>query len=528
MTKPLPTEGAPGLGERLRSAGRTVGRAGAAIWHGARLTGGASARAARATGRGFRRLTHARGAGESGLGRVIELHLVSTLADALIVTALASTIFFAVPTQQARGRVATSLLITMVPFVLLAPVLGPLLDRVRRGRRYALATTMVIRAFLAWVMAGAVGGTGSSQAAFSLYPAAFGFLVCQKAYLVTRAAAVPRVLPRDTGLVVANSRISMAGVAAITIGGPLGAGITAAFGPSWTLRLAFVVFAAGTALALALPGRVDSSAGEVTARISRSTGPRTGARTVPLTSPVPAGSASRAPAGSSASESAARAAARTASLLEAEGFGRGRGRSWNTGPRIVLGLRGNSALRAFAGFLTLFLAFRLRQHPLGGLRDTTAVALVVVLASVGGGVGTALGGRLRRIRPEALVVGMLALATLASAWSALDYGLWPVLAVCLAAGVGQSLGKLSLDALIQDEVPEHVRTSAFARTETVLQLAWVIGGGIGLALPLSGRWGLSIATAAILAMTVVSIVSLVTLQQDRRHPRLPAEDPDPG
>jgi MFS family permease len=224
---------------------------------------------------------------------------VSAAADTLIVMSLASTIFFAVPTEEARSRVATSLLVTMVPFLVLAPVIGPLLDRVRRGRRYALGTTMVVRAFLAWVMAGAVGAAASDDAAFALYPAAFGFLVCQKAYLVTRAAAVPRVLPRDTSLVAANARISMAGVTAMAIAAPVGAGLTVWLGPQWTLRLAFAVFAAGTALALALPARIDSSEGEVDARISSEAEPD------------------------------------------------GRPGSWNIGPHVVLGLRANAALRAF-------------------------------------------------------------------------------------------------------------------------------------------------------------------------------------
>ena len=197
------------------------------------------------------------GAGESGLSRVLELHLVSTSADTLIYTALASTIFFAVPTEAARSRVATSLLVTMVPFVVLAPLIGPLLDRVPHGRRYALAGTMVVRAWLAWVMASAVAGPGD-RTAFSLYPATLGFLVCQKAYLVTRAAGVPRVLPPGTGLVGANARISMSGVVAMVIAAPLGAGLTGWFGPTWTLRLAFVIFAAGTALALALSPRMDA------------------------------------------------------------------------------------------------------------------------------------------------------------------------------------------------------------------------------------------------------------------------------
>lgn len=450
----------------------------------------AVAQAGRATVRGIRALTHAGGAGESGLGRVMELHLVSTAADTLIVTALATTIFFAVPTEQARGRVATSLLVTMVPFVVLAPLIGPLLDRLRRGRRYALATTMVVRAFLAWVMAGAVGGAGSSHAAFSLYPAAFGFLVCQKAYIVTRAAALPRVLPHATGLVAANSRISLAGVAAMTLAAPLGTGLNGWFGPTWTLRLAFVIFAVGTAVALALPPVVDSSEGELPARIT--------------------GRADRG--------------------HRATGAGGAQAGPWRIGSRVILGLRANSALRAFTGFLTLFLAFRLRHAPLGGLEPTTAVALVIVLAAVGGGAGTGLGGALRRVRPETVVAVVVCGTALAAVWSALGYGLWPVLAVAFVAGFGQALGKLCLDALIQRDVPEHVRTSAFARSETILQLAWVLGGGVGLALPLSGAWGLGVAAVAMLAAALFVVASLTRLgKEPAGHPaRAPGARPAPG
>ena len=97
------------------------------------------------TARGVRRVTHAKGAGESGLGRLIELHAVNTAGDAMVAVALANTLFFSVPTGEARGRVALYLLITMAPFAVMAPIIGPLLDRFRHGRRYAIAATMLAR-----------------------------------------------------------------------------------------------------------------------------------------------------------------------------------------------------------------------------------------------------------------------------------------------------------------------------------------------------------------------------------------------
>lgn len=438
-------------------------------------------RAGRSAGRGFRSVINARGAGESGLGRLLYLHLASTAADTLIVTALASTIFFAVPTQAARGRVALSLAVTMIPFALLAPLIGPLLDRVPHGRRYALATTMLVRAFLAWVMAGAVASSAGGSPP-GLYLAACGFLVAQKAYLVTRAAAVPRVLPAGTGLVAANSRLSLTGVLAMIVAAPMGAGLTNLTGPAWTLRLAFVVFAGGTALALMLPATVDSSRGEVQARL-RGT-PSNGAQR--LGAERPSGSANpRRPA--------------------RRGLGR----------RGTLALRGNAVLRAFTGFLTLFLAFRLRSQPIGGLEPGVMVALVIAVFGLGNGAGTALGAVVRGIRPDRAVIAVTAIAAAANGWAALAYGLLPVLAAVFAAGLAQALAKLCLDALIQADVHEDVRSSAFARSETVLQLAWVAGGGIGLIAPLPGPWGLGLGS-------VLTILGAAGTMLSARRRRIPA------
>jgi hypothetical protein len=113
-----------------------------------------------------------------------------------------------------------------------------------------------------------------------------------------------------------------------------------------------------------------------------------------------------------------------------------------------------------------------------------------------------------RARPELVIVVVLSIATLAAVSGAFLYGVVTVVAVALAAGLAQSLGKLSLDAIIQRDVAEAVRTSAFARSETVLQLSWVVGGGIGIALPLNGRLGLSVAAAGLVAVLVVTLREL--------------------
>ena len=232
---------------RVAGAGRRVGRGGRA---GIRMVG----RGGAAAGRRFRRFADADGAADTGLARLTELHAVNVAADAALTVALAGTVF-ALPTDEARGRVALFLVLTMLPFVVLAPLIGPLLDRFRHGRRWALGTTLAVRAFLAWVLASAVVDDSPW-----LFPAALGCLVASRSYAVARAAAVPRLLPRDISLVTANSRLTIAGLIGMALGGGL-AGALSRIGPDWSLRLAFVVYVVATVLAIRLPARVDSTAG---------------------------------------------------------------------------------------------------------------------------------------------------------------------------------------------------------------------------------------------------------------------------
>ena len=94
---------------------------------------------------------------------------------------------------------------------------------------------------------------------------------------------------------------------------------------------------------------------------------------------------------------------------------------------------------------------------------------------------------------------MLALLAdvIAVIFAALAYGLLSLVVLGLVAGLSQSLAKLALDATIQRDVAERVRTSAFARSDTTLQLAWVIGGFVGIVMPLMPQLGLGIAAGVL-------------------------------
>ena len=445
---PHSPQGGPGTSRVRRVAGGSA--------RAARAAAASTSRAARTGTARLRRAASAEGAGQSGLSRLIELNAVNAAADVLVVVALADTLFFSVATSEARGRVALYLVMTMAPFAVVAPVIGPFLDRFRHGRRWAIGTTTAVRAFLCWVMAGAV-----LAEAVWLYPAAFGCLVASKAFAVTRAAAVPRLLPDGVELVTANSRLSMAAVIGAAVAAPLGV-LLAVIGSDWPLRIAFLAYAGATVQAILLPARVDSAAGEDEASLKEG---------------------------------------RAAS-----------GRAYRVGGTVVRALRANTALRAFSGFLTFFLAFVLREEPVAGLDDTVAIALVAVAAWLGSTVGTTLGATTRARSPDRTVLALLAMSAAIAALTAVLWGLVTVILVALAAGFSQQLGRLSLDAVVQRDVPEHVRASAFARSDTLLQLAWVLGGGLGIALPLVPPLGMGIAAVALVG-------GLIVAQRVRPEPR---------
>src|ERR1700733_13562476 len=166
--------GDTGTAARARRAGRSVVT-------GSQRAGRASAAAAGGASRFVHRMSGPSGAGRTGLSNLIELTAASSVGDAFVAVSLAGSLFFSASVDQARGRIALALLITIAPFAVLAPFLGPMLDRVQQGRRYILMGTLLARGLLCWGMAGAVQHNDT----LTLLPAAFGVLVLQKAYGVT-------------------------------------------------------------------------------------------------------------------------------------------------------------------------------------------------------------------------------------------------------------------------------------------------------------------------------------------------------
>lgn len=515
-------------------------------------------------------MTRASGAGRTGLSNLIELTAAGSVGDAFVFVALAGTLFFDTSVKQARSQVALALLVTMAPFALLAPLIGPMLDRVQTGRRYILAGTLLARGLLCWGMAGAV----FYHDTVTLLPAAFGVLVLQKAYGVTRSAITPRLLPREITLVTANARTGLASLVASSIAAPVAYGINyvaggGVGGAAWVLRAGTVIYLAATALSFRVPDQVDLPLQQAepgpAVPVAGAQGAGAGAGVPgPGTRPQPGQPAATFPFPGEPADTRPRAGeppptvplpgdppaprpfdgepaatppfdgqpgdahpyARPAGPAgqgprQARGNGNGagprnRGR-WRTlrqlGPVVGEAMRANATLRAFSGFMIFFLAFLLRTVHFPGVRDETALALMIASAAAGGFLGSLLGSALRTRRPLLITFGILALATVVTALCAVFFGLWAALVVALVAAFGQVLSKLALDSTVQQEVGEEIRTSAFAVSETLNQLSWVAGGlaGVALSLTNSGVAGLTVAAVGLGASFV-----LLVLQRRRR------------
>jgi hypothetical protein len=478
----------------------------------ARASGSAVASATRSTGRFVHRLSGASGAGRTGLASLIELTAAGSAGDAFVAVALAGTVFFNTSLHQARSQVVLYLVLTMTPFALLAPFIGPMLDRVRQGRRYIMMGTLLARGLLCWAMSGAVHGDP-----VTLFPAAFGVLVLQKAYAITRSSVTPRLLPAEITLVTANARNGLGAVLASTAAAPVAAGISIAAGAPWTLRVGTLVYLAATALGARVPDQIDDTPGapEPVGRPAR--GQRASA---PMAQPAMAGSPpapsggadeGRPDDGMSGPSRPPRPPNRPNRPDPARpkaGPGRRR-RHYQIGPVVAEAMGANAALRVFAGFMVFFLAFLLRSDHFHGFSQNVALGGLVLAAALGGLLGTAAGSVFHSRVPHLLAFGVLVISIATSAACAWFFGLATALIVAFVASAGTVLVKLALDSTVQREIPEETRTSTFAVSETVHQVSWVAGGlaGVLVSMTGSGPAGLGICAAGLAVALVLLIMT---------------------
>ena len=249
-----------------------------------------------------------------------------------------------------------------------------------------------------------------------------------------------------------------------------------------------------TVQAIRLPALVDSSTGELNPEDTHPTDD---------TVPVPVQPATRhTPSVRGAS---VRASADDVLTVDSLGLiGRFRRRKQAIPWPVLHAMWSTGGTRVLTGFVIMYLAFLTREQPVGGLGGTLVLGLVAVAIGAGNALGSVLGNRLEAARPERTAMLAVLGATLACVATGIWYGIWTLMLLGFAQGASAQLSKLCFDALVQRDVPERVRTSVFAWSETVLQMLWVLGGGLGIVLPLEPRIGFSVCAVAIVGAVLMA------------------------
>ncbi len=406
--------------------------------------------------------------------RLAATHAFGMAGEATLALALAGTLFFEVDPAEGREKVLLGLILTMTPFALVGPLIGPMVDRVRGGHRAVIIGSMVLRTLIAVVMV-----PSTANESLLLFPQAFLMLVLAKTYQVSKAAVVPQVIEGQRNLVEANSKLQLlGGLAGFATMAP--AGLCYLIGPGWVMGWCAICFAGASVAAWTLEAGSEE----------------------------PDGSGDAQPVVDQAAE--ARSAA---------------------GAVAVAGEAASMAvIRAAVGFSTFVLAFELRsvpdvsrseqlarnaaEHlpgvavpPVTGEFPTWYFGVVVAMGVVGGLVGSTVSPRLRAIvAEERILLGALGVVALAGLWGIVFDGLLAFSGLALGVAVAAATGKQAFDAIVQKETPSRDRGRLFAVLESRFQVAWVIGGLIPVAIELSVGAG-SVVVAAVAALAIAAAIT---------------------
>ncbi len=387
----------------------------------------------------------------------------SVAGDTLVTLALAGTLFFDVPSTEARDNVALYLLVTLAPFAVLGPVLGMVFARFPTAYRLGLVVGSAARVGVAIAML--VVGLNTLW----LYPLAFFLLVFSRFQGISRASLIPLVVDDPADLVAANARISRIGVLVGAAVAPVGAVAVSVLGGWAGLILGGAAFVQSTWAALVLPS--------VAERIARLDEPE-----LDLTDLRP-----------------------------------------HTVPRPVRVARlATAGVRFLNGFLVLLVAFAFRDQE-AGILDFGAL---LGAAGAGFFLSSITSPWLeRRLREEPMVVAALAIEAAAAFIAAQAFGLAAAAALAAAAGFAWGTAKFAYDGLLQATVHPDTRGAAFISSETLYQLVWVLGAILPVVVTINIELGLGWAGVVALAAQVVYVSALlVPLSEGRRDPR-PGRDP---
>jgi hypothetical protein len=138
-----------------------------------------------------------------------------TAGDTAMAVALADSLFLSISPDAARTKVLLFLAVSMAPFAVVAPLVGPFVDRMKGGQRMVVVLVGVLRAFV-------LVGMASSLDSLTLFPLAFAALILGKTYAIAKSAIVPTTVNDESKFVESNSKLGqISGITGFVVAGPV-------------------------------------------------------------------------------------------------------------------------------------------------------------------------------------------------------------------------------------------------------------------------------------------------------------------
>jgi len=164
-------------------------------------------------------------------------------------------LFLSISPDAARSRVLLFLAVSLAPFAVIAPFIGPVIDRIPGGRRFTVFLVSALRCATVVAMI-------SRLNSLSLFALAFISLVLARTYSVSKAALVPTLVKNDDELVSANGKLGLlSGLMGFAAAIP--AGLLQLIDARVTLCMSATMFGLAGLAALRLPRHVATTPSQV-------------------------------------------------------------------------------------------------------------------------------------------------------------------------------------------------------------------------------------------------------------------------
>jgi MFS family permease len=422
--------------------------------------------------------------------RLFATRLTSQAADGAFQAALASLFFFSPERQTSAGSVATAFAVLLLPYSIVGPFAGVLLDRWRR--RQILVVANLLRTAM---VLGVAAMTVAEVTGIALYVAVLACLSVNRFFLAGLSAALPHVVSRDE-LVMANSVSTTTGTIVAITGGGIGFALKKLFGDGSSADAGVIVVAALAYLvAAALAARMHP---DLLGPDLDGEGPQT----------------------------------REAVRRVAYGLVDGARHVWSHRP-AGHALAAIGAHRFFYGVSTISGILLFRSY-FNDPDDVDAGLAGLAGAFAASGAGFMLAAVItpevtRHLRKQTWIAICFAFAAVAEAVYVFWLSEWLLLAGAFVIGVAAQGSKICVDTIVQESVDDAYRGRVFSFYDVIFNIAFVSAAAFGaLALPADGNSRPVFAVVAIgyaVTSTTYALATrrLTATSTDRNRPRLAGE-----